>query len=179
MRGYFRRQSRLPITPSECIKYGHLLETGILFQSADAPAPRNRNDSQQENHNQKQKMRTDPQDQLKHASATIRPPYGIRRDGDGLAPIHGLQTRQETVDHAAFEVVYADEMGEVARDDQITGKLTPVERGGICAWIAGGDAYGDGLGIRAKRPDDRRSERARIAGVQHQDFLVAAHVDCA
>ena len=123
-------------------------------------------------------MRTDPQNQPEQEQAVIGSTYGIRRDGNGLIPIHCLQARQEALAHAAFEVIHADEMGEMSRDDQIAGKPTPIEHGGVCAGIAVGDANGDSLGIRAKLPDDRRSDRPRrIAGVQHQDFLIAANVD--
>ena len=104
--------------------------------------------------------------------------YGIRRDGNRLIPIHRLHTRQEALAHAAFEVIHADEMGEMSRDDQIAGKPAPIEHGGVCSGIAVGDANSDSLGIRAKLPDDRRSDRRRrIAGVQHQDFLIPANVD--
>jgi hypothetical protein len=118
------------------------------------------------------------QDQREQDQAVIGSTYGIRRDGNGLTPIHCLQARQEALAHAAFEVIHADEMGEMSRDDQISGKPTPIEHGGVSAGIAIGDAKGDCLRIRTKLPDNRRSDRRRrIAGVQHQDFLIAANVD--
>ena len=44
---------------------------------------------------------------------------------------------------AAFEVVHADEVGEVAGHDQIAGKPAPIEHGGVCGGIAVGAANGD------------------------------------
>ena len=89
----------------------------MLFHFAEAPSPRHQGDSQQEDGDQIQKMVANPQDQLKHPVEVIGLPQCIRRDGGRLAPIEGLQAWQESLAYAAFEIVHADEMGEVAGHD--------------------------------------------------------------
>lgn len=73
-------------------------------------------------------MRIEPQDQPEHAQVVIGAPYCNRRDSDGLAPIHGLQTGQEALAHAAFEVVHADSVGEMANAYEEGGPEQPRNR---------------------------------------------------
>src|ERR1700740_2932807 len=68
----------------------------------------------------------------------------------------------------------------MARDDQVGGELVPIERrkGSIGCRVAArsGNANRNGLCLRSILPNHRRTQLVLETGVNHQDFIIAAHI---
>ena len=136
--------------------------------------------SQQKNDNEIQKVRTDPQDQPEHSAGGDWPlriaTAGIVTDWLQFMVFKRGRKPWRTQPSRLYTPMRWEKWPATIKSRE---NLLQSSTAGFAARIAVGAANGDRLRIRAKLPDDRRSGRARIAGVQHQDFLITANVDCA